>query len=209
MLWICLSWKCFLTASVVNFIFLKLYFCSENADCFVATCAERFSWWFTLNVFLTSRQITNYFKRCASWEFGIFENPSVKNLCSSLLLDVAWLFQMSCCMEVRQKVKRSHLPGLTKHQLVLMVPLNLPTLPEGFVVYVMWRWILQLLLQGCELWWVVVVLPGRWSMGCAYQIPCSLSPALCTPRVWTQWVWHGSNPLQPAIWNLLMQAMLL
>lgn len=73
----------------------------------------------------------------------------------------------------------------------------------------MWRWILQLLLQGCELWWVVVVLPGRWSMGCAYQIPCSLSPALCTPRVWTQWVWHGSNPLQPAIWNLLMQAMLL
>lgn len=39
-------------------------------------------------------------------------------------------------MEVRQKVKRSHLPGLTKHQLVLMVPLNLPTLPEGFVVYV-------------------------------------------------------------------------
>lgn len=40
-------------------------------------------------------------------------------------------------MEIRQKVKRSHLPGLVKHQLVLMVPLNLPTLPEGFVVYVM------------------------------------------------------------------------
>lgn len=37
-------------------------------------------------------------------------------------------------MEIRQKVIKSHLPGLKKHQLALMVPLNLSTLPEVFVV---------------------------------------------------------------------------